>query len=132
MKLRAGLSGLALGLLAFCSPGQIHAQGTFNRTITFDGPPVIPPGSGILVTYYYEDSMTFRPLPLYGDDRFSREGGGWNSFRKTAPLTYCRVHLTLWQATGNSVPPSHFGLFSVDLAEFSTLYPYPQTVQFIG
>ena len=28
--------------------------------------------------------------------------------------------------------PDRFGLFSVDLAEFSTLYQFPATVQFIG
>ena len=76
MKLRTCVFQYVLGLLTLFSLGQTHAQGTFNRTITFDGSPVVPPGWNIGVTYYYEDSMTFRPLPLYGDDQFTRGGGG--------------------------------------------------------
>ena len=47
-------------LMLFFSPAQSHAQGTVQSTVTFDGSPVIPRGSGMVVNYYYEQGVTFR------------------------------------------------------------------------
>lgn len=104
-----------------------HAQGTFNRTITFDVP-TLPPGTGIATSYYYEDSMTF--IPIDPSEQFSRAGGGREAFPENG-TTYILQALT-YSLSGSRGGVSRFGLFSVDLSEFSTLYQLPRTVQFIG
>jgi len=122
-------SAMLLTLLVF--EEQANAQGAFPRTITFDGPPVIQPGWIVGVTYYYEDSMSF--APINDGDQFGRSGGDVPFFPENGTAY-------IQQALGDSLTgyraqlptPSQFGLYSVDLAEFSTLYNYPWTVEFIG
>jgi hypothetical protein len=98
------------------------------RNITFDGSPVIPPGSEIGVTYYYEDSMSF--TPINPGEQFGRAGGGRAGFPEDG-TAYIDLAFgdSLSGSRGGSI---RFGLYSFDLAEFSILYNYPWTVQFIG
>src|SRR5206468_1242732 len=54
-----------------------NAQGTL-RTITFEGPPAVPPDSDIGVSFYEEGGMYFTPIPP--DRVFGRAGGGRDGF----------------------------------------------------
>ena len=110
--------------------GYTHGQG-YLRTITFNGPPVIAPGSNIGVTYYYEDSMTF--TPIMNGDQFTRAGGGVSFFPENGTAYILQGFGDTFAGYRAQTPnPSHFGLYSVDLAEFSTLYNYPASIEFIG
>lgn len=120
----------ALCLLVFASLplAQLGAQGKFLRTITFDEYPDILPGWAIGVTYYYEDSMTFRPIS--SGEQFTRAGGGVEWFPENGTAYLLQLRFDSLSGTRGGI--SRFGLYSVDLAEFSTLYAYPATVQFVG
>jgi hypothetical protein len=75
--------------------------------------------------------MTF--TPINAGEQFIRMGGGRAGFPQDGS-----AHLIL--AFGNTLAgyrgqfpaPSHFGLYSVDLAEFSTFYDYPAIIEFVG
>jgi len=106
-----------------------RAQGTFRFTVTFDGEPPIAPGDALFIRYYYEEGMEFTPI---GDGQFIRSGGQphLSAFPRNGTAY-------LVAAFGNSLSVTsafgaRFGAVSVDLAEFSTLYPVPLTVQFVG
>jgi hypothetical protein len=121
---------LAVGVSSqLLAPRQVWAQGTFNRTITFDGPPVIPPGWSVGVTYYYEDSMTFRPINA--GEYFVRAGPGQAAGFPDNGTAYV-LQGAFTSLSGSRDGRSRFGLYSVDLSEFSTLYAFPRAVQFIG
>ena len=110
--------------------GRSNAQG-YLRTITFDGPPHVPPGTDIGVGYYYEDSMTFTPIQTGG--QFGRMGGGRDAFPQNGTAYLILAFGDTLAGYRTQLPtPSHFGLSSVDLAEFSTLYNFPATIQFFG
>jgi hypothetical protein len=129
MKLCTKIFSLGVAFLtAVISLTYGYAQGTFNRVITFDGPPIVPPGSGVAITYYYEDSMTFRPIN--SGEQFSRAGGGRTGFPENGSAYILQAFT--YSLAGSRGGVSRFGLYSVDLSEFSTLYNYPWTVQFIG
>lgn len=105
-------------------------QGTLH--ITFDGPPLQPPGTATFVQQYYESTMWFRPLGEVGPGNgFVRRGAspstGWPD-NGTAYLQAGLGDSLKFSFIDNSV----FDLLSVDLAEFSTLYQTPLTVQFVG
>ncbi len=120
---------LAMGLLFTAMVSNIgYSQGHFLRTIRFNGPPAISPGTDIAVTYYYEDSMTF--TPIFPGDQFRRMGGGRTDFPENG--TVFLILAAFDSLSGSRGVVSRFGLFSVDLSEFSTLYNAPKTVQFIG
>ena len=127
MRFCVNLPWVSAIFLACCS-NATHAQGTFNRTIRFEGPPVVPPGTGIAITNYYEDSMTFTPID-YGE-QFSRSGGGVSFFPENGSAYI--LQSAIYSLSGSRGQVSRFGLYSVDLAEFSTLYPFPAVVQFVG
>ena len=105
-------------------------QGTFQRiTVTFDGPPLQPPGSAYLVQSYRESGVWFAPIP--GTDGFGRVAISPNPGRPDNGTAYIAA------ALGESVrfgleDGSDFGLDAVDLAEWSTAYPDPVTVPFVG
>src|SRR5207249_1337051 len=122
VMLRAYASLLAV----FCTVGQCRGQGTLR--ITFDGPPVIPPGAAYSVTNYYESGMSFRPVPPQHD--FSRVGVGYPSDPQdgTAYLSAAFTQSLMFSFTNGSV----FDLVSVDLAEYSTGFQEPVTVHFVG
>ena len=113
--------------LVACFAIAARGQGTL-RTITFDGPPTIPPGTGIGVTYYYKNSMTFIPVDI--GDQFGRMGGGRTAFPENG--TAYLILAAFDSLSGSRGGVSRFGLYSVDLSEFSTLYGFPRTIQFIG
>jgi len=89
---------------------------------------VIPPGSNIGVTYYYEDSMTF--TPINPGEYFVRAGGGISVFPEKGSAYLLQGAFE--SLAGSRGGTSRFGLSSVDLSEFSSLYSFPKTVQFVG
>lgn len=114
-------------LVVFTVAFQCLGQGTLQ--ITFDGPPVQPPGTAALVQLYEESGMWFVPIP--GSDGFVRRGSSPREGWPDNGTAYLQASL------GDSLQfgmddGSEFGLLSVDLAEFSTLYQEPLTVQFVG
>ncbi len=127
MKLRTMILPLVFVVIALFA-SDTHAQGHFLRPIRFNGPPVIPVGTDIGVTYYYEDSMTFRPISA--GDQFGRMGGGRTAFPENG--TAFLILGAFDSLSGSRGGISRFGLYSVDLSEFSTLYGFPKTVQFVG
>ena len=120
-----------LGLLTyglFCSLSVCRGQGTFF--ITFDGNPIQQPATAALVQQYYEEIVWFRPVGIEPGNGFVRSGGG-NSFSPENSTAYLQAGL------GSSLMFSlldgrTFDLISVDIAEYSTLFPNPLTVHFIG
>lgn len=127
MKFSTLLFRISCPLAMFLACGG-YAQGTFLRTITFEGPPGIPPGTDIALTYYYENSMTF--TPMNPGEQFRRMGGGRNDFPENGSAYL--ILAAFDSLSGSRGGKSRFGISSVDLAEFSTLYSFPRTVQFIG
>jgi hypothetical protein len=64
-------------LTCFLADASAHAQGTLQ--ITFDGPPALASGAGILVTNYFESGMSFTPInPNNWNEAFARDSGGTN------------------------------------------------------
>lgn len=114
---------LSFGLVM---PLHGFAQGTFQWTVTFDGPPYIDPTHDIAITYYYEQGMTFRPI---GTGQFGRSGGGIPQRPYNGTAFLVAAYTDSLSVTGT---PSLFGLVSVDLAEYSTVVPYAVTVRFVG
>ena len=101
-------------------------QGTIR--ITFDGPPLQPPGSSYNVQNYYESGMWFRPLP--GTDGFGRSWTnlppGWPD--NGTPYLNASFGESLVFSCQNDSP---FGMTSVDLAAYSgTASNF--TVSFVG
>jgi hypothetical protein len=118
---------LTVAFLAVLVALRCNAQGTFQWTVSFDRSPLIAPGSNIGVTYYYEAGVEFRPIDPVG--QFTRAGGGVSVFSENGTAYILNGLGDSFSGVGLS---PRFGLVSVDLAEFSTLYPFPQTVQFLG
>jgi len=113
----------ALGL----APGHALAQGTL-KPITFNGAPDLPPGSARAMTDYYEDTMNFTPINPGGS--FTRSGGGISIYpENNTEYVFQGVFSTIAGSRDFSL---RFGLYSVQLAEFSTFHQFPQTVRFIG
>jgi hypothetical protein len=106
-------------------------QGQGKTAISFDGPPIIAPGAAIQFWEYYEAGVWVRPLGVVGPGNgFGRRGSsppaGWPDNGTAYVIFHARGMVV--SRTDNSI----FGLQSVDLAEFSTLYAYPTTVRFVG
>ena len=109
----------------------ISSEYCFSQgTITFDGPPQIASGSGVLVQYYAEAGMVFTPINS-GSTGFVRENpAGPDSLEPYDGTTYV-------QAGGGSTlmfsfsSGSSFGLSSVQLAGYSYLFPN-FSVDFVG
>src|SRR5512134_2296354 len=119
------LSNCLAAALLLATFSQAAGQGT----ITFDGPPVQAPGTARVVQEYHELGMWFAALP--GTAGFVRRGASPRSFWPDNGTAYLQAGL------GDSLQfgldgGSEFSLISVDLSEFSTLYPTPQVVRFIG
>ncbi len=117
-------------LSLYLLPSSAHPQGTFQWSVTFDGNPPIEPSDSIALTYYTELGMRFTPIGL--NERFGRSGGAEvnEGFpRNGSAYIYAAFGGTL---AVSSVNGGRFGLVSVDLAEFSTLYQVPLTVRFVG
>jgi hypothetical protein len=116
-----------IALVSFFFSTRCQAQGILK--MTFEGQPA---GTGVFVQQYFESGMWFRPLGMVGPGNgFIRNGGGTLSGFPDNGTAYL-------QASGGDslvfsfLNGSPFSLNSVDLAEFSTLYNYPATIQLIG
>lgn len=106
--------------------------------ITFDGPPIQPPGTEYRVEEYVESGVLFTPIPrpLPAPYGFARRGpsvaaGSSESGVPEYGSAYLRA------AFGDSlrfsfINGSLFDLVSVRLAEYSTLAPDAVTVHFVG
>jgi len=120
------ISALLLVFLCLLARNS-RCQGTLQ--ITFDGPPVVAPGTGIVITKYSEGGMVF--MPLQGLDSLGRVGPGYPSDPQNGSA-FLKAGLggsLMFSFANNSV----FDLVSVDLAEYSTvLANEPWTVSFIG
>jgi hypothetical protein len=78
MEIRKAITRLLLAAAALL-PMICTGQGTFQFThITFDGPPIVPPGYDIGVSQYAEQGMSFRAIGTSG--QFGRTGGGISFF----------------------------------------------------
>jgi hypothetical protein len=123
MSLANPIRCLLASATLFCAATQGLAQGVL-RTVTFDG---VTPGTAYLETYYDENSFTF--VPLQTNEYFVRAGNARPGFPEngTAYLLF-----SYGASLSGSRLGSRFGLYSVDLSEFSTLYNFPATIEFIG
>jgi hypothetical protein len=114
-------AGFAALLLSFAN---CSGQGT----ITFDGPPIQPPGSAWTVQGYDESSMRFKPLP--GADGFGRVWSNPPSFFPNNGTPYLNAAFGDALGFGYESGPS-FSLVSADLAGYSTVVP-DADFQFVG
>jgi hypothetical protein len=113
----------------FCVLVSSSGQGTLQ--ITFDGPPIQAPGTGRIVTDYFESGMLFTATnPITHNVDFMRNGGGISGFPDDGTAYLQGGPSTLMFSFTNLFL---FGLVSVDLAEYSTYFSNePVTVPFIG
>jgi hypothetical protein len=118
-------------LVGVCAAASACGQGTL--TITFDGPPPQPPFTSYLVTNYSESGMRFVPIsnPPPAFYSFGRVGSPppIPAFPDdgTAYLNAALGQTLMFSFTNGSV----FDLFSVDLAEYSTVVG-PENAHFVG
>lgn len=119
---------------------KCHGQGTLQ--ITFDGPPAQPPDSQYAKTNYYESGMLFTGIaytngPLVYPGTFGRIGAASETNSPISIYPYDGSDY-LDASLGDSLMFSFtngslFGLVSVDLAEYSTLFSNePAMVPFFG
>ncbi len=106
----------------------LRTEGQEPNHITFEGPPIQPPGTGAVVQRYDEAGMIFTPIGLTG---FGRVGSNPPSPLPDNGSSYLEAALgeTLMFRFISLTP---FDLISVDLAEYSTVVPDVVTVHFIG
>jgi hypothetical protein len=104
-----------------------YGQGTI--AISFDGPPLQPPGTAYNIQSYFESGMSFSPLSgsvgfgrVWSDPVPARPDNG-------TPYLQAAAGQSLMFDFGNDSP---FELTSIDLAEYSTVVPDAVTVSFIG
>ena len=106
---------------------QCYAQGTVH--ITFDGPPMQPPGTAYYIQQYSEGGILFTPMAW--SEGFGRRGENPRDGWPDNGSAYLQASL------GDSLQfvfldGSVFDLISVDLAEWSSALPEAVTVQFVG
>jgi hypothetical protein len=114
-----------IGMLSLAS-ARGFGQGTLE--ITFDGPPPQPSGTAYGDTSYSESGMLFTPIDPTTGGQFILNGGGTSLFPDDG-TPYI-------QSGGNGLmfgfsDASSFGLASVDLAAYSTVFP-DFSVDFVG
>lgn len=102
-------------------------QGVIRWNISFDGFPMIPVGTGQVVTNYSESAFFFEGIN--SGERFIRVGGGRSGFPENGTAY---VTLSAFDSLACTASFGRFGLYSVDLSEFSTLYQEPKVIQFVG
>lgn len=96
--------------------------------ITFDGAPVVPPGSDIGVRQYSEQGMLFYAIGAGG--QFGHTGGGVSFFPDDGSAY---IHTASGESIAFNVGNgSTFGVVSADLAEYSTVFPSQVTITFTG
>jgi len=109
-----------------CATRSSLGQGTVK--VTFDGPPVIASGTGVVETNYYETGMSFRPVPE--SRSFIRRGPTTDPLWPKNPTTFVQAGFgdsLMFRFTNGSA----FNLISVDLAGYSSVVP-DGTVNFVG
>jgi PEP-CTERM motif len=127
--MRIGFVTILVGCL--CVSAASQGQGTF--TISFDGPPVLAPGTATLATNYSESGMSFTPIhPNNWDEAFARRAGSPSSGWPDNGTAYLQAlgapaSTLMFRFTDGSL----FNLISVDLAGYSTAVP-DLDIQFIG
>lgn len=128
MKEAGCIFAVVVALLTLCFSERIQAQGTL-KTVAFDGPPLIAPSDEFAISYYSENGMVFTPI---GPGQFGRSGGqpALTAFPRNGTAYLFASFTYSLAVTASSGKP--FGLVSVQLAEFSTLYQTPLMVQFVG
>ena len=127
-KIKKTFVGAVLVAVVFLAPERCHAQGTIQ--ITFDGPPVQIPGSGVIVTQYTEAGMTYASIDSTSGF-VRRTGAGQLSLFPDNGTSYLQTALGQ-SLQFNFMNGSLFGMISVDLAEYSTVFQAPTTIQFVG
>lgn len=120
-------------LLLLLAPVAAPAQSPQSLTLTFEGPPFLPPDTSRIVQEYQESGFVFTPIdpdaPWAG---FGRRGqpsfhAAWPD-NGTASLASDSMSTLSF-----SLPTAQvFDLVAVDLAEYSTVVPEAVTVHFIG
>ncbi len=109
----------------------LHGQGTLEYRVTFDGPPYIAPGTSRLVDSYSERGKVFQPIGgADTENRLGRSGGGVAGLPENYSTYLVAPAFASLQVA--ALDGSSFGVVSVDLAEYSTLYDYPSTIPFVG
>jgi hypothetical protein len=114
-------------VLGFALPAAGLCQGVIRR-IAFGGPYYLQPTDDVLLTRYDEGGLVFTPLP--GDVGFGCNGGAVPNSPHNGGAYIDSAYTTSLSAVALS--GSHFGLISVDLAEYSSVVSGPKTVQFLG
>ena len=108
---------------------QTHYQPV---VITFDGPPVIRPGTSRIVQGYNESGMAFTPIdpdaPWAGFGRMGSNPPVSSPDNGTAYLKADSLSTLKFVSTTHLL----FGLLAVDLAEYSTVALHQEAVLFIG
>ena len=113
-------------LACVCFVRSTLGQGTM--LITFEGPPFLASGTGVVATNYYEAGMSFTPVS--GSFGFNRRGPPTNSLWPNNGTSFVQAALgesMMFSFTNGST----FNLFSVDLAGYSSVVP-DVTAQFVG
>jgi hypothetical protein len=113
-------------LAVVCFARGALGQGTMQ--FTFDGPPVVAPGTRVSVGSYYEAGMSFRPLPQVLT--FDRVGAPTDLSLPDNGTAFVQVgsgEALMFSFTDGSP----FSLVSVDLAGYSSDAP-DATIQFWG
>jgi hypothetical protein len=118
---------IPLLLILMISGGQYGlAQGRITDNINFNNS--VPPGSGVALSYYYETPFVFTPINT--GEQFTLAGGAISSFPENGTAYILQGAFNT--LSGTRIGSTRFGLYSVDLAEFSRLYAFPVTIQFFG
>jgi hypothetical protein len=117
-------AAVALGLCGLAP--ESFAQGVLQ--ITFDAPPVVAPGTGVIVTNYFEGGMLFQPL--LGSRGFSRWGAATDPRDPNDGTAFVRASLGQ-SLMFNFTNGSSFDLLSVDLAGYSSVVP-DATIEVVG
>lgn len=134
MKRSTNTLCLAVSIAAVWLPLiQGQAQGTTHWTASFEGQPW---GTSSGLRQHFEAGLWFRaigPLPTQPPYYLTISGGGVSPYAPDNGTGYLVAALGESLAVSSSSPfPQPFALISVDLAEYSTFYPTPRAVLFIG
>jgi hypothetical protein len=125
-----GRACLLLCLLTFVSAtSPSWSQG--RTQITFDGPPQLPPNSGIYIQQYSEAGVWCRPIGTVGPGNGFELNSGGDALWPENGTTYAQAALgdsLIFSFTNGSV----FNLVAVDLAGYSEIRPGPTAVHFVG
>jgi PEP-CTERM motif len=122
----------AMTMLLLCY-AMASCSGQNTLQITFDGPPVQPPDTAAIVTNYTETGMSFTTISSsVGFVRMGPDDGSGPPRSQFPDDGSAYIQGGPDTLTFNFTDGSKFGLISVDLAEYSTVFQEPLTLEFIG